>query len=423
MLTKIAQPARMTGMRRTHEMHNLTHLGHVQVENIMELHNRAGHADTGVCAEMLGIRARDSITKILRSQCAGCSVAKIHDEAPGPARPPPTAILQRVQIDSCGPYPPSYQYGYEHEHTFTDVFSSYVHQEYSVTRGEGVELAKTWLVNSNARHAPNRVVDLDMDGAPEYTSKAFKKWVKEELRAELHIGAPYSPFHQSHAERPHRTIKEMGLASRVHAGMPPPYWHFSHVHATCVRMLLPNKRTRALSAADITKRAVTPTELWHNYRATSFTELLRDTYTFGCTVVAFRPKETRLKTDPPGVPGIYLCPDTQTKGHMILVLDTGRVKTYRTLRAHQTEFPFLIELRKAVPRALTFAAHTEAEVLAPLMAEEAAATPIALVPLSSGTALQQAAVEHVRWSTLVPIPRLVSICCQRNRPSVRQYGR
>ena len=48
----------------------------------------------------------------------------------------------------------------------------------------------------------------------------------------------------------------------------------------------------------------------------------------------------------------------------------GKVRVFRTVNVHETVFPFLLELRKSVPHALTFAPKTVEEVEA-LELEEA----------------------------------------------------
>jgi hypothetical protein len=67
---------------------------------------------------------------------------------------------------------------------------------------------------------------------------------------------------------------------------------------------------------------------------------------------AHRPKETRAKGDIPGVRVVYLSPATPNKGHHALIIATGKVKVFPFIKMHQGVYPFLIELRKSVPKAL-----------------------------------------------------------------------
>ena len=67
---------------------------------------------------------------------------------------------------------------------------------------------------------------------------------------------------------------------------------------------------------------------------------------------AHKPKETRAKGDIPGVRVVYLCPATPNKGHLALTIATGKVKVFPFIKMHQGVYPFLIKLRKSVPKAL-----------------------------------------------------------------------
>jgi hypothetical protein len=46
-------------------------------------------------------------------------------------------------------------------------------------------------------------------------------------------------------------------------------------------------------------------------------------------------------------------------GHKCLLLQSGKVKVFRTVEVHETIFPFLLELQKSVPYALQFAPKTQ----------------------------------------------------------------
>jgi hypothetical protein len=80
-------------------------LGPIQVENILESHQRIGHIDVRKCAHFMGIRLRDSLS--LHMQCSACMEEKSEDHRAGPARAATTDSLSRVTIDSVGPFKPT----------------------------------------------------------------------------------------------------------------------------------------------------------------------------------------------------------------------------------------------------------------------------------------------------------------------------
>ena len=107
---------------------------------------------------------------------------------------------------------------------------------------------------------------------------------------------------------------------------------------------------------------------------------------------AHKPKETRAKGDIPGVRVVYLCPATPNKGHLALTIATGKVKVFPFIKMHQGVYPFLIELRKSVPKALLSFEPATLELIkikaeaapvvtdaAPIVALPPVATPLALM--------------------------------------------
>ena len=112
---------------------------------------------------------------------------------------------------------------------------------------------------------------------------------------------------------------------------------------------------------------------------------------FGCETVALYPREARssVKNDDHGKPGIYLCPATPNNGHRILILKTGKIKECSTILTRHRVFPFLLELRKSVPYALSFAPTSLEELNAPALLTERA---IPLTPAPSADLTQSTAV-------------------------------
>jgi hypothetical protein len=105
--TKFGDPT--VGLHQMHELHQTLatsnkndRLGPIQVQNILEAHQRLGHIDVRKCAHFLGVRLRDSLS--LNMQCSACMEGKSEDHRAGPARAATTDLLSRVTIDSVGPF-------------------------------------------------------------------------------------------------------------------------------------------------------------------------------------------------------------------------------------------------------------------------------------------------------------------------------
>ncbi len=124
-------------------------------------------------------------------------------------------------------------------HTVHEKYSEHTLTDFSVDRAEGGPITLDWIDQANNRHHPHKVIDLISDGAPEYaTSQSFNEGMR--ARDINHaVNAPYA-HHESESanvERPHvqRTIQDLARASRIGAGLPPPFWALANEHASLVR--------------------------------------------------------------------------------------------------------------------------------------------------------------------------------------------
>ena len=345
------------GLHSLHELHHLLtaqnksdKLGPIQIQTVLGVHDQLAHTDIRKCAFCCGIRLRDSLALAL--QCPACMEAKSHNRNAGPKREATTELLSRVTIDSVGPFPPTHKDNYQYFHTITVDHISYTEIKHTCERGEIVDWVDSWVLHAHALHHPKRIVAMDADGAPELKSNSFRaKRVAEGIN--LRTGAPNQHTDQTTAERVQGTIQRMSLTIRVAAGVPQPYSAYADRQATHVLQRLPT--SDAIASHKPTKedpRPLSPYELWTGQSAPSFQALHSDIFTFGMEGFAHKPKETRAKGDIPGVRVVYLCPATPNKGHLALIIATGKVKVFPFIKMHQGVFPFLIELRKTVPKAL-----------------------------------------------------------------------
>ena len=357
----VAPPPKGEFLTRHHEAHNATgRLGKVQLQNINDWHVRLCHMCPRKVAFVLGIRLRESLTS--STLCAQCACAKITSDKKGPPRPAPTKLLQTVYIDAVGPFTPSYQEGFRYMHTVHEKFSEHTFAEFTVGRAEGGPATIAWIDQANNRHHPLKVVDLIADGAPEYAkSEEFTQSLLAR-GVSRHINAPYAHHHGGNVEQPQRTVQDLGRAARIGAGMTPPFWAFACKNALEAKCIMPTRKS--MENASQEERPITPHEVWTGNRATSYADLHRYVHTFGAQCIAHHPIESRksVKNDDHGELGVYLCRALPNLGHQVLLLKSGKVRVFRTVHVHETVFPFLLELRKSVPHALTFAPKTVEEV-------------------------------------------------------------
>jgi hypothetical protein len=140
---------------------------------------------------------------------------------------------------------------------------------------------------------------------------------------------------------------------RVGSGVPPIYSAYADRQAVHIIQRLPTSKAIASHVPTPDHpRPLSPYELWTGIEATSFHDLHSEIFTFGMEGYAHKPKETRAKGDIPGVRVVYLCPATPNKGHLALNIVTGKIKVYPFIKMLQGTYPFLIELRKSIPKAL-----------------------------------------------------------------------
>jgi hypothetical protein len=266
------------GLHSLHELHHslaaqnkTDKLGPIQIQTILGTHDQLGHTDIRKCAFCCGIRLRDSLALAL--QCPACLEAKSNNHTAGPKREATTDILSRVTIDSVGPFPPTHKDNFQYFHTITVDHISYTEIHHTRERGEVVAWIESWVKNAHALHFPKRIVAMDADGAPEFTSNSFRaKRIEEGIN--LRTGAPYQHTDQTTAERVQGTIQRMSLTIRVASGVPQPYSAYADRQATHILQRLPT--SHAIATHKPTKenpRPLSPYELWTGQSAQNFQAL------------------------------------------------------------------------------------------------------------------------------------------------------
>ena len=315
----------------------------VDMNMVFQQHLKMGHANMEVVFDVLGIKNAEALLTA-RNLCTSCLMGKLPNLSQKSIKEikAPRANYRQF-ADTCGPFCPSYQDGFRFFQYIVDEFTDYSEVFFCKNRSEWENIVKYHIGNSNARHHPLKLVELRMDGAPEFHSKRITEWYKGEYLQPLK-GLPYSSHHQYKAERGLRHVQELEKSMRHYAGLSPEFWPYAIKQANNVRVMIPKGQSPDGS------RGWTPWELHH--RATekvSLKTLLQHLHEFGALCVFHRPKQTRRKGrgDFNGSMGIYLCSNGPNRGHCLIRLSDQKVlDNVRTIKIRKGVFP-LREAREA----------------------------------------------------------------------------
>ena len=224
-----------------HFVAGLAHTTASKVQVLILAHEALAHFNIPTIAKMLGITCRETIQQAMMF-CKPCALAKITDKSSNKVTTDiATRVNYRVFIDCCGPFEKSIQDNYIHFVSFHDEFSQHTDVELLKARADVVTKVKFWITNANARHEPHKLVELRCDGAPEFNSNAFKKWLQDQ-GIRLLPGVRYAHHHQGQVERAQRTLEDCARASRVAAGLPKNFWPYAVAHAKRAKEIVPSSR-------------------------------------------------------------------------------------------------------------------------------------------------------------------------------------
>ena len=218
-----------------------------EMDKVLSLHDKLGHPSMEMIFFILGIKDK-SLLEQMRDLCTSCQISKLTNKPVGKAALAKASRRNfRVFGDNCGPFIESAGPGYKHFLRLVDEHTSRGVTLLLKQRSEAPKLIQWWIEQQNRKHPNEKVVELRLDGAPEFKSNAMKAWAIEE-GIDLQVGLPYAHHHQSKVERSHRTVQESGRAMRHRAGMPKEYWPWAILHASYLADLLPSTEGNAQSA-------------------------------------------------------------------------------------------------------------------------------------------------------------------------------
>ena len=309
-------------------------LGHVGMDVVFRILN---YTDVALLAQARLLCVDCLMGKSSRGKQGGIKIAKAH------------RANFRWFMDTCGPFQSSFYYGYRYYLVGIDEFTDYSVVMFMKHKSEFEGVAKFLIGNANARHTPNVIAELRIDGAGEFNSNALSTWYKDTFLLQL-TGLPYAHEHQWKAERVLRHIQELERAMRSYAATPPDLWNFSTQQANEVRCLVPTSYSKLKHPQKSGGRPVVPLELFMNTstRNNTMKELHKHLIAHGEEVVFHVYKETRRKGkgDMAGKRAIYLSSNGPTRVHNVLVTKTRKLITnVRTVR-RTGRFP-LREAREA----------------------------------------------------------------------------
>ena len=274
----------------------------------------------------------------VRDLCKGCHVSKITNHSTPTDKPAPaTKPLARVFVDGIGPFPRSVD---NKRHTLTIVYEhlSHIDTENTENRKDFIPILKQWILNANAKHSPHSVAEMRSDNAPEFRSKEFQTWLKNNGVRPVY-GLRYQHHHQAKGERANRTLQDRDRAALWTSGLPPPFWSYARQHVTWVSAHVPS----STSASKPKTKGEPRTHSYERWNNSTHDKSLKQTLAciipFGEEVTFHLPKETRLKGDNPGELGIYLGRKLGEFGHFVLRSDNTIQSGVRTIVRHPGIFP------------------------------------------------------------------------------------
>ena len=310
------------------------------VRGVMRQHELHGHAHMDKILHMMNIsdkRVREAVVNM----CVSCAIAKLASKPVGkPVLPKAEKRLYRVFLDCCGPFVESTGPGhYKHFLHIVDESTSYGEVKLLKKRADAITVIKSWVKYQLVRLAPDKLVEMRLDGAPEFKSNDLREWA-EKRGINLAHGLPYIHHHQSKVERAHRTVQEGARALRHRAGLPKRLWPYA-IRASREAL------NRIPSSADVkkgkAKPATVPLVEWEQPDdVTSYMKKTASTIVLGGACIAKREKETLRKGDYPGEYCVYLGRESTSGGHTVLRWNSFKIReNVRTIKEIPGRFPFL----------------------------------------------------------------------------------
>ncbi|GJP63816.1 hypothetical protein CLOP_g20858 [Closterium sp. NIES-67] len=286
--------------------------------NIM--HRRMAHASSSRIKELFkkemvtGVELKED-NGVDVSTCTSCVEGK-NKKAPHPkhgTKEEPYEAMEIVAADVCGPMRVASRHGSKYFVTFTDIGTRNTWVSEIKDKTQVLECFKEWLAEAE-RQSGKLLKVLRSDNGGEFVNKAFDAFLREKgIRRQLTI--PYTPQHNSIAERVNRTLLEGMRSMLSESGLTLDYWGDAVAMACWLKNRMPTKGL----AADIT-----PYEAF--YKRKPNLGFLR---VWGCMVQYREPTGPDHKLLSRTKWGVHLGPSTVSKGWIVRDVETGKLVATR----------------------------------------------------------------------------------------------
>ncbi|KAJ3708562.1 hypothetical protein LUZ61_012267 [Rhynchospora tenuis] len=292
---------------------------HVSQQTADIWHYRLAHCNFNVIdtlkkAQAIKIKSSDSVIA-----CIGCNKAKAHKLPFVPFSSKTTQPLQLVHSDLWGPAPVLSSKGHRYYVHFTDDFTKFS-WFYSCASKFDVSLLFAQFKSKVENLLSAKIKTFQCDGGTE-----FKPLMSRYPEISFQVSCPYTPQQNGVAERKHRHIVELGLASMFHAGLPLKYWDL--IFESVVHVI------NRLLASD--HHSFSPFEKLFSHKPDySFFHVL------GCTCFPLlRPYNTH-KLEARSEECVFLGYSSLHKGYYCLHIPSDKIYVSRHVKFDETSFPF-----------------------------------------------------------------------------------
>ncbi|MCP4491938.1 MAG: DDE-type integrase/transposase/recombinase [Gammaproteobacteria bacterium] len=299
----------------------------------MMWHKRLGHLGSNNMKKLLredlvnGLSGKMTTTDL--SFCEDCADGKLHRLPFQTSEARTSEILELVHSDVCGSIDPLSLGGAKYFVTFIDDFSRFTMVYFIQRKSEVFEKFKEYK-NLMEKQTGQVIKALRSDNGGEYTSQAFKEFLKNEgIQHQLTI--PKTPEQNGVAERMNRTVVEMVRAMLAHSKLPKKFW----AEALNTAVYLKNRSP----ATAVTK--MTPFQAFYGHKPS-----VRHLRIFGCNAYAHIPKDERKKLDPKSRKCRFLGYSTSSKGYRLYDFERKRVIENRDVIFDETAFGRIKEVEE-----------------------------------------------------------------------------
>ncbi|KAJ4769263.1 hypothetical protein LUZ62_053520 [Rhynchospora pubera] len=298
------------------QQQHVLHVSHLSAD---VWHSRLAHCSMDVIDKL----RKSNVIKMKHSPslftCMGCNKAKAHKLPFQPSLRITSQPLEVVHSDLWGPAPVLSHKGHRYYVHFTDDFTKFSWIYTCASKSEVSVLFAHFKAKVENLLAA-KIKTLQCDGGSEY-----KPLMTQYPEITFSVSCPYTPEQNGVAERKHRHIVELGLASMFQASIPLKYWDVIFESTVYVINRLPSHKHNAVS----------PFEMLFNQQPNY--DLL---HVLGCSCYPWLKPYTNHKLDARSEECVFLGYSSLHKGYYCLHLPTDRMYVSRHVKFVEQTFPF-----------------------------------------------------------------------------------